>query len=581
MIRFVFPAICAACHILLIQSLSGDEMTFREWTGETFASHETGDLRLDVVRPDDGKVRPAVLCLHGGFWVKGSKENIHSLAIDLARRGYVGISSNYRLTGVAPYPAQLEDTRQAIRYLRENADRFGIDPDRIGAVGSSAGGFLAVLAATEGNCDPIERPDAAVGMGAQSDLTSPHLQNVASGKSAENWTRFMGGIYREVPEKYAAASPLKHLSGDDAPVAFISGEFDHESTRAKRFRQAAFRLGIPTGLTVIPRGPHGLIRNEVFRNAAADAIDHFFGLYLRSGNTGRVPLIVESETDPAIELLSDAWVRLGGGYGGCEGAQWLKPFDDREATLIFAAHHDHLLFRWSEKAGLRLWKEGTAEMSSLRPVPGGFVALEQQTRRLVKVVGDTNAIEVLAEKFEEKRFNRPNDLRVRPGRGTVWFTDPSFLFQTRPLESLELPGQFVFRFDPSNGSLTAPIRDLQIPNGIAFDGRGDRLFVGDSRAREIRGYSIEDDGTVTGDPEPVAGFPEGLDGISLSPDGRLWVAQPGRVTIITQEGQVVGYLPMPGRCTSIDFVAEADFHRIAITTRDAAHVAKIRFSNAR
>lgn len=581
MTRTIFLSACTVFLILHTRSLPGEETAFREWSDETFASHATGDLQLDVIRPDDEERRPAVLCLHGGFWVKGSKENIHSLAIDLAKRGYVGISSNYRLTGVAPYPAQLEDTRLAIRYLRENADRFGIDPDQIGVVGSSAGGFLAVLAATEGNCEPIERPNAAVGMGAQSDLTSPHLQNVATGRSAENWTKFMGGIYREVPENYAAASPLQHLSGDDVPVAFVSGEFDHESTRANRFRQAAFRLGIPTGLTIIPKGPHGLIRNDGFRHAAADAIDGFFGFYLRSGNTGRVPLIVESDIDPGIELLSDEWTRLGGGYSGCEGAQWLKPYEGREATLVFAAHHDHLLFRWSEKAGLRLWQEGTAEMSTLRPIPGGFVAVEQQTRRLVRVAGDTSAIEVLAERLDGKRFNRPNDLRVRPGRGTVWFTDPNYLFRTRPVETQELPGQYVFRYNPADGSLTAPIRDLQIPNGIAFNGKGNRLFIGDSRAREIRNYSVTDDGTVKAEPEPVARFPEGLDGISLAPDGRLWVAQPGRVTIITQQGQVIGYLPMPGRCTSIDFVAEAGFHRVAITTREAAHVAKIRFSHVR
>jgi acetyl esterase/lipase len=86
------------------------------------------------------------------------------LAEGLVEKGYVAVCSNYRLTDVAPAPAQLHDVFSAIRFLRENADDYGIDPEKIGVTGSSAGGYLAVMAATFDGGDPLARPNAAVGM---------------------------------------------------------------------------------------------------------------------------------------------------------------------------------------------------------------------------------------------------------------------------------------------------------------------------------------------------------------------------------------------------------------------------------
>jgi hypothetical protein len=81
-------------------------------------------------------------------------------------------------------------------FLRENATDYGIDPEKIGVTGSSAGGYLAVMAAVFDSGDKRTRPNAAVGMGAQTDLTSPHIQN----STVLNWSKFMGGFYREVPQ---------------------------------------------------------------------------------------------------------------------------------------------------------------------------------------------------------------------------------------------------------------------------------------------------------------------------------------------------------------------------------------------
>jgi len=251
-------------------------LNLKKWEDVKFISHSTGDLLLDVFRSDDKQLRSAILCLHGGFWAKGSKKFMHPLALDLVEKGYVAVCSNYRLTDVAPAPAQLHDVFSAIRFLRENATDFGINPKKVGVTGSSAGGYLAVMSAVFDSGDKRTRPNVAVGMGAQTDLLSPHIQN----STVLNWSRFMGGFYHEVPQNYLKQSPIAHLTSDDPPIAIICGEYDKQSTRANAFRKKASQLGIPTGLTEIPGAPHGLLKASNHRVIAINALDNFFKAHL-------------------------------------------------------------------------------------------------------------------------------------------------------------------------------------------------------------------------------------------------------------------------------------------------------------
>ena len=248
----------------------------KKWLNIAFVSHTTGELALDVFRPSDSKKRPVVLCLHGGFWAKGSKKFMHPLAEGLVEKGYVAVCSNYRLTDVAQAPAQLHDVFSAIRFLRKNASDYGIDPGRIGVTGSSAGGYLAVMAAVFNSGDKRTRPNAAVGMGAQTDLLSPHIQN----STVLNWSKFMGGFYHEVPQNYLKQSPIAHLTNDDPPIAIICGEYDKPSTRANAFRKKASQLGVHTGLTEIPGALHGLLKASKHRVIAINALDNFFKVHL-------------------------------------------------------------------------------------------------------------------------------------------------------------------------------------------------------------------------------------------------------------------------------------------------------------
>lgn len=112
----------------------------------TGGSKQTLDVWTDVTEPDvPRKARPAVVFIHGGSWAIGDKSEWAGHALQVAERGWVAASLNYRLSGDAPWPAQRDDTSAALAYLQRNAAVLGIDPDRIGAIGDSAGGHLAAL----------------------------------------------------------------------------------------------------------------------------------------------------------------------------------------------------------------------------------------------------------------------------------------------------------------------------------------------------------------------------------------------------------------------------------------------------
>jgi acetyl esterase/lipase len=129
------------------------------FTTVTYSQPATGDLTLDVFRPEVNSRLCAVLIFHGGGWRAGAKEAVHQQAAALAAEGFTAIAVQYRLLGTASWPAQLADTRAALSWTRSHASELNIDPARVVAQGHSAGGHLALMAGTIGTA---ERPAAIV-----------------------------------------------------------------------------------------------------------------------------------------------------------------------------------------------------------------------------------------------------------------------------------------------------------------------------------------------------------------------------------------------------------------------------------
>jgi acetyl esterase/lipase len=192
------------------------------------------DLKLDLARPRQGAGPfPAVVCLHGGGWRAGSRHDLDKLIQMLAGQGFVAVSVGYRLAPAAHFPAQIEDCKAAVRWLRAHARQYHLDPDRVGALGFSAGGHLACLLGTAdrsaglegegGNPDQSSRVQAVVSFFGPTDFSkktwSDEVENVFL-------VPFLGAPYDKAADLYRKASPLTYVSKDDPPFLFFHGTKD-------------------------------------------------------------------------------------------------------------------------------------------------------------------------------------------------------------------------------------------------------------------------------------------------------------------------------------------------------------------
>ncbi len=234
-----------------------------------YARYGEREMTLDLFRPNhsSAELRPALLVVHGGGWLKGDKTKFRALAIALADRGYVSAAISYRLGGEAHFPAAIHDCNAATRFLRANAGTYGIDPERIGAVGGSAGGHLVGLMATGagipelhgegGNPEVSSALQVAVVMAGPLQITTGSVaerSRLQPGKSSVN--KWLGKTIDEAPELYALADAHLHVSEATPPMLFLCGELDNPERNAAT-RERLKELGIPTGLVVFPDAKHG------------------------------------------------------------------------------------------------------------------------------------------------------------------------------------------------------------------------------------------------------------------------------------------------------------------------------------
>jgi acetyl esterase/lipase len=191
------------------------------------------ELRLDIYAPAArGKeTGPAVVLIHGGGWTSFDKGTMRAMGDFLARAGFVAFSVDYRLfhDGQNRWPAQLDDVQRAVRWVRANAAAYGVDPERIGAFGHSAGGQLAALLGMENtrdNSDPAlasysSRVEAVVDVSGPSDFTANRDPD-----GDAFLTNFLGADSSKDPAVWRQASPVFQVEKTDAPFLIVHGTQD-------------------------------------------------------------------------------------------------------------------------------------------------------------------------------------------------------------------------------------------------------------------------------------------------------------------------------------------------------------------
>jgi acetyl esterase/lipase len=198
-------------------------------------------LMFDMARPTSGaRPYPALVFVHGGAWTTGARQDYRSLMIDLSRYGFLGVSIDYRLAPSHAWPAQLADVRCAVRWLRANASRYGADPDRIGAVGGSAGAHLvAMLGLTSESAivtggrygNYSSRISAMVLHGGLYDLRRAYRSTFEGGVQDPERARatlemLLGGTPATAAGAYERASPITYANAGAPPALLVHGRRD-------------------------------------------------------------------------------------------------------------------------------------------------------------------------------------------------------------------------------------------------------------------------------------------------------------------------------------------------------------------
>jgi acetyl esterase/lipase len=251
--------------------------------GVVFGTAAGRDLRCDIFTPPGSPRRaPGVLLLHGGGWRSGDRSQLRGYGILLGREGYVCVASEYRLAPAHHWPAHLHDVKAALRWMRANADRLGIDPERIAVSGNSAGAHLALmLAATPGepefegeggNPAVATEVAAVIAIYPPTDLT--HL--VGTDPQSDDAVRtFLGPAV--IAETARRASPIAYARADFPPTLLIHGTADtvvnyRESLRMFEALEAA---GAPVELHLYAGQPHAFDAAAAFGRQCAQIMRLF------------------------------------------------------------------------------------------------------------------------------------------------------------------------------------------------------------------------------------------------------------------------------------------------------------------
>ena len=259
--------------------------------------------------------------------------------------------------------------------------------------------------------------------------------------------------------------------------------------------------------------------------------------------------------------------RVAGGFAFTEGPVW---------------RGDHLLFSDIPRrriVRLRHLAEGP-EVTTFRTPSGNsngltldrqgrLIACEHSTRRVTRTEID-GTIRVVAERYDGKRLNSPNDV-VDKSDDSIYFTDPPYGLRNQS-EGRELPFNGVYRVGP-DGAITLLVDDFERPNGLAFSPDESVLYIDDSRRRHIRAFDVQPDGTLTNgrifaDMEsPDQGSP---DGMKVDREGNVYCTGPGGIWVFTPQGELLGRIIPPEQPANLAW-GDADWQTLYITARTSVY----------
>jgi gluconolactonase len=262
--------------------------------------------------------------------------------------------------------------------------------------------------------------------------------------------------------------------------------------------------------------------------------------------------------------------KLAGGMKFTEGPVWLPT----ENKLVFSDIPNSQLMQWSERDGLSVYRKSEQANGNILDLQGRIISCQHAARNVIRIEADGSTT-VLADKFDGKRFNSPNDVAVRSD-GSLWFTDPPWGL-TAPHE---LPGHWVFKLEPTTGKVSVVYKDLAMPNGIVFSPDEQRIYIADTggHARHpdskfhdlpasIQCFEV----TVQGElGKKLFHIDAGSDGMAVDVQGNLYTTHGGQVRIYNADGKPLQQLDFPENPANVCF-GGADFKTLFVTARTSLY----------
>jgi gluconolactonase len=257
--------------------------------------------------------------------------------------------------------------------------------------------------------------------------------------------------------------------------------------------------------------------------------------------------------------------QLAGGMKFTEGPVWMDGY------LVFSDIPSNELKRWDPKAGLSTFRTPSNNTNgNTRDREGRLISCEHSSRRVTRTETG-GSITVLADKFDGKRFNSPNDPVVKSD-GSIWFTDPTY--GTPRGEAKEIDGRYVYRLDPETKRVTKVADGFDQPNGLAFSPDEKRLYVADSgKPHHIRAFDVSADGTLGGG-DVLCVIDTGIpDGIRCDEHGNIWSSAGDGVHVFAPDGKRLGKINVPEGPANLCFGGN-DGKTLFITARSSLYAIK-------
>lgn len=220
-------------------------------------------LLLDLYSPQKlAHAAPCLIFIHGGGWSSGDKKDYAYYAVRFAQRGYVVASVGYRFVQEAKMPACIEDVKCAVRYLRSHAAEYNIDPEKLAAIGGSAGGHLSLMLGLAPDQPALEGQGGWAGVSSKVaavvDLYGPTDLTLPLARTNRTVTNAIGKSYEEAPQMYEMISPITYLTPNAPPILILQGNIDHivPVSQSDLLAEKLKRMGLPYWYDCVYGMPH-------------------------------------------------------------------------------------------------------------------------------------------------------------------------------------------------------------------------------------------------------------------------------------------------------------------------------------